>query len=119
MGQAEQRHEKTGDDHDHDAGRFRIQFDLQVPNENSNPQGVLKVFSGKKVLLTTAGHPIRQWTVEPEPVTIIMDQPPTPAYIVNGRVLRANRPPVPGGWISGVIGDVPRISATAYRRRSK
>lgn len=58
-----------------DAGRFRIQFDLQVSNQNPDPQGVIKVFFGKKLLLTTAEQPITQWTAEAKPVTITVDQP--------------------------------------------
>ena len=61
-----------------DAGRFRIQFDVKISENNPNPQGVLKVFSGKKLLHTTAEHPIRQWMAQADPVTITVNQPAPP-----------------------------------------
>lgn len=82
-----------------DAGRFRIQFDLEASNQNPDPQGVIKVFSGKKLLLTTPEQPIKDWTPQQEPLVIEVKMPPAPqakSHTVLGRVLQADGPPLIG-----------------------
>jgi hypothetical protein len=55
-------------------GHFVIQFDLQASEQNPDPQGFIKVFSGTTLLQTTAEQPIKLWTAEAKPLTIEVDQ---------------------------------------------
>lgn len=81
------------------AGRFKIQFDLKLSDNNPNPQGVLKIYSDKKLLHTTAEHPIKNWTPQRPPLVIEVTNPPAPqakSHTVFGRVLEVDGPPVTG-----------------------
>src|SRR5882672_3695862 len=89
-------------------GRFTIAFDDTTFSDggaDALPDVFLKIFVGKNVVYNTEAQPIKNWTPGPAPLVIEVN-PPTPPeggpYVVAGRVLRVDGPPVPGAEVQAL-----------------
>ncbi|HZF41540.1 MAG TPA: Tc toxin subunit A, partial [Blastocatellia bacterium] len=89
-------------------GRFTIAFDDATFSDggaDALPDVFLKIFVGKNVVYNTEAQPIKNWTPGPAPLVIEVN-PPTPPeggpYVVAGRVLRVDGPPVPGAEVQAL-----------------
>ncbi len=72
---------KLGADNTDSEGRFIISFDISAEELKRIPLGVIKVFSGEKLLHATAATSIEQW-VQQTPLVIELDRSPLPSKAV-------------------------------------